>query len=51
MARADGFAVNILHAEQKPHCLSFARPGGDKFAGVRWRPGAGGAPILEDVLA
>lgn len=50
--RAGGrFCINVLAADQKPLCDAFARSGGDKFAGVDWRPGVTGAPVVEDVLA
>jgi flavin reductase (DIM6/NTAB) family NADH-FMN oxidoreductase RutF len=50
--RASGhFCINVLGADQKPLCDAFARSGGDKFAGVGWRPGVTGAPIVDDVLA
>ncbi|MET9610355.1 flavin reductase family protein [Streptomyces sp. NPDC006512] len=48
---AGAFAVNILAADQEELCRRFAVTGGDKFAGVPWRPGAGGAPLLDGVLA
>lgn len=50
--RAGGsFAVNILAASQRSVCDGFARSGGDKFAGLTWRPGPTGAPLLEGVIA
>ncbi|TGA89256.1 flavin reductase [Streptomyces sp. MZ04] len=50
--RAAGhFAVNILAAEQEPLSRQFAVTGGDKFHGVRWRPGTHGAPLLDGALA
>ncbi|MFD7032449.1 flavin reductase family protein [Streptomyces sp. NPDC059917] len=50
--RAAGrFAVNILAADQRELCRRFAVTGGDKFAGVPWRPGGNGAPLLDGVLA
>lgn len=47
---AQTFAVNILAEDQEALCRTFATSGADKFAGVGWRPGASGAPILDDVL-
>ncbi|MCB2100499.1 MAG: flavin reductase family protein [Rhodobacterales bacterium] len=44
------FAVNVLAADQKAVSDRFARPG-DKFAGLAWTPGAGGAPLLPGCLA
>ena len=49
-----GFVVNVLTHEQLELARSFGTQSGrdrDKLAGVRWRPGRGGAPILEEALA
>ncbi|HLG68684.1 MAG TPA: flavin reductase family protein [Acidimicrobiales bacterium] len=51
IARAGAFCVNILAAHQEALCTRFAAPGPGKFDGVRWHPGATGAPVLEGVLA
>lgn len=40
------FCVNVLSAEQTDIAQKFAASGGDKFAGVDWQPGKGGAPVL-----
>ncbi|MFZ3469625.1 flavin reductase family protein [Streptomyces sp. 4.24] len=48
---AGAFAVNILAADQRDLCRRFAVTGGDKFAGVAWRAGGNGAPLLDGVLA
>uniref|UniRef100_A0AAU2JN31 Flavin reductase family protein n=1 Tax=Streptomyces sp. NBC_00049 TaxID=2903617 RepID=A0AAU2JN31_9ACTN len=48
---AGAFAVNILAADQEELCRAFAVTGGDKFAGVPWRAGGNGAPLLDGVLA
>ncbi|MFB0628721.1 flavin reductase family protein [Streptomyces sp. AB3(2024)] len=48
---AGAFAVNVLAADQLELCRRFAVTGGDKFAGVPWRAGAAGAPLLDGVLA
>lgn len=45
------FCVNVLAADQQPHSDRFARSGTDKFAGVRWRSGPSGAPVLDGVCA
>jgi flavin reductase (DIM6/NTAB) family NADH-FMN oxidoreductase RutF len=45
------FCANVLAADQAAVAQAFARSGGDKFAGVGWAPGPGGAPILGGVLA
>jgi 3-hydroxy-9,10-secoandrosta-1,3,5(10)-triene-9,17-dione monooxygenase reductase component len=43
--------VNILSAEQEPLATVFATTGTEKFAGVSWSPGPGGAPLIEGALA
>ena len=45
------FCVNVLAEGQDDVSQNFARSGGDRFAGVRWTPGAHGSPVLEDVVA
>ena len=47
---ATHFAVNILASSQTDHAANFARSG-DKFEGIDWAPGAGGAPLLANVAA
>jgi 3-hydroxy-9,10-secoandrosta-1,3,5(10)-triene-9,17-dione monooxygenase reductase component len=32
-------------------CTRFAVSGGNKFAGIEWRPGVNGAPLLHGALA
>lgn len=51
LREAGTFSVNILAEDQEALCRTFATSGADKFAGVGWRPGTTGAPLLEDVLA
>ncbi len=48
---AGSFCVNILAADQEHLCRAFAAKTGDKFAGVNWRAGPTGAPILENAVA
>ena len=49
---AGHFCANILHGDQVELARSFARSGGDKFAGVPWRHApATGAALLEGVAA
>ncbi len=48
---ATHFTVNVLGASQGDLAMKFARPADDKFAGVDWTPGLGGAPILGGVVA
>lgn len=45
------YAINILAAEQKELAERFATRDIDRFAGVAWREGAGGAPVLQGVAA
>jgi 3-hydroxy-9,10-secoandrosta-1,3,5(10)-triene-9,17-dione monooxygenase reductase component len=50
------FCVNVLAADHQELSVGFARSGaalrgGDKFDGVAWRPGPGGAPRLVGVSA
>ena len=49
-----GFTVNVLKQGQQDLARRFGTRSGrdeDKLAGIRWRPGGTGAPILEDALA
>jgi len=45
------FAVNILTEAQQDLSVRFAESQGDRFAGVSWREGETGAPLLEGCLA
>ncbi|MGI9499758.1 MAG: flavin reductase family protein [Geminicoccaceae bacterium] len=47
----DGFAVNVMSADAKDLIQRFARPSPNKFAGVAWRSGFLGVPLLDDVVA
>jgi flavin reductase (DIM6/NTAB) family NADH-FMN oxidoreductase RutF len=51
IAQAGTFCVNVLAEDQEALCRDFAVSGGDKFAGVGWRIGGNGAPLLDGVLA
>lgn len=51
IARAGQFCVNVLAEGQEALSRAFAVSGGDKFAGVGWHPGPGGAPLLDGILA
>jgi 3-hydroxy-9,10-secoandrosta-1,3,5(10)-triene-9,17-dione monooxygenase reductase component len=51
IAQAGFFCVNILAEDQEALSRDFAVSGGDKFAGVGWRIGGNGAPLLDGVLA
>jgi len=46
-----GFTINILSAEQQSLCTQFARPAVNKFAGIDWRPGYAGTPVISEALA
>ncbi|WP_141576577.1 flavin reductase [Actinomadura sp. WMMA1423] len=48
---ASSFCVNVLAADQEHVCRQFAAKSGDKFAGIPWRPGPSGAPLLEEAVA
>ncbi|MGW5017973.1 flavin reductase family protein [Streptomyces sp. NHF165] len=52
IARAEGFCVNVLTAEQAQLCRGFAVSGADKFAGVAHTPSpVTGSPLLAGVSA
>lgn len=46
-----GFAVNILAEDQKDVSATFARPSDDRFAGLYWRKGPMGNPLIAGVSA
>ena len=50
-ARGSHYAINILAADQRHVAERFASKQADRFAGIAWRAGAGGAPILDGVAA
>ena len=45
------FAVNVLNKDQRHISNQFATPSEDKFSGINWTEGLGGAPILPGCLA
>jgi flavin reductase (DIM6/NTAB) family NADH-FMN oxidoreductase RutF len=45
------FAVNVLRRDQEALSRRFAVSGGDKFAGIPYREGRAGLPVLDGVLA
>jgi flavin reductase (DIM6/NTAB) family NADH-FMN oxidoreductase RutF len=49
--RASHYAVNVLCRAQENLSNHFATRAEDKFAGIAWTPGLGGAPLLPDVHA
>ncbi|MDH0734022.1 flavin reductase [Pseudomonas sichuanensis] len=48
---AEHFAVNVLAADQIDLSNTFARPSDDRFAGIDYQAGEGGAPLLSDCAA
>ena len=48
---AGAFCINVLAAGHEDLSAGFARSGADKFAGVAWRPGPFGSPVLDGVSA
>ena len=50
-ASGSHYAINILAANQKDLAERFATRGVDRWAGVAFTEGAGGAPMLSDTLA
>ncbi len=51
MRSCNAFCINILAEDQHEVCEAFARSGTDKWAGVAWRPGVTGSPIIDGALA
>lgn len=49
--RASHFAVNILRDSQQDISNRFAYRAEDRFAGVAWKPGSTGAPLIDGSLA
>lgn len=45
------YAINVLAADQLEMAQRFAAPARDRWAGVRWRHGHGGAPLIEGAAA
>lgn len=44
------FAVNFLALDQREISQRFAKHGGEKFAGIDWRRGTLGTPLLEGTI-
>ena len=51
MRRAGRFAVNVLGGQHEAFAKRAAPAGADRFAGLGWQPGPGGAPLVTDALA
>ena len=48
---ASHFAIHVLAADQQHFSKRFSSPAEDKFAGLDWREGLGGAPLLDGTVA
>ena len=51
LIRSGHFAINVLAADQEEIAKRFARPAEDKFAGLNWRVGILGDPLLDRCIA
>jgi 3-hydroxy-9,10-secoandrosta-1,3,5(10)-triene-9,17-dione monooxygenase reductase component len=51
MRREGRFAVNVLGREHERFARRAAPPGADRFAGLDWQAGLGGAPLVTGALA
>lgn len=51
LRNSQSLCINVLAANQRDVCATFATSGGDKFDGIGWSPGTNGAPALDGVLA
>jgi 3-hydroxy-9,10-secoandrosta-1,3,5(10)-triene-9,17-dione monooxygenase reductase component len=51
MRRTGRFGVNVLGRHHERFVAHAAPAGADRFAGLDWEPGRGGAPLLTDALA
>ena len=49
--RARRFAVNVLGRQHEQFVARASLPGADRFSGLDWEPGRGGAPLLTQALA
>jgi len=49
--RSRHFAINVLASDQEEIAKRFARRADDKFAGLNWRVGILGAPLLDRSIA
>ena len=48
---AETYCINVLSADQEDLCRRFASRIEDKWEGVAWSPGPGGAPIVDAAVA
>ena len=51
MRRAGRFGVSVLGRQHERFAKRSTRPGADRFAGLDWKLGLGGAPLVTDALA
>ncbi len=51
LTRSQHFAINVLASDQEYIARRFARRAEDKFAGLDWRVGIFGAPLLDGCIA
>ena len=51
MRRTGRFGVNVLGRQHEHFVERAAPPGADRFAGLDWKLGPGGVPLLTDALA
>jgi 3-hydroxy-9,10-secoandrosta-1,3,5(10)-triene-9,17-dione monooxygenase reductase component len=51
MRRAGRFGVNVLGRQHERFAVRATPAGADRFAGLAWERGRGGAPLLTDALA
>jgi 3-hydroxy-9,10-secoandrosta-1,3,5(10)-triene-9,17-dione monooxygenase reductase component len=51
MRRAERFCVNLLGRQHERFAIRAAPAGADRFAGLDWELGPGGAPLVTDALA
>lgn len=50
-ATGSHYAINVLSADQQELAMRFASKGVDRWAGVAYAEGAGGAPLLDGAVA
>ena len=51
MRRAGRFGVSVLGRQHESFAKRSTAPGADRFAGLDWKLGRGGVPLLTDALA
>ena len=51
MRRAGRFGVNVLGRQHEQFAIRATPAGAERFVGLDWEPGGGGAPLLTDALA